>query len=1144
MSDAYSNIVVGASDETKAAFDSATERAKEFYNSTDAAHRKSIDILEKHRKELDALSKKMSGKNPEDVTGAFGVAGQAVDGFAKGLKEALSVAAIEEFARRSVLAFASVEEAESAMIATGKISKHTIEEHKKEWTDLGVVVGKTIEQIMSDYTHLLATNDKLTPMFGILEKSAKMAGASFGAEASLASTLLAGGTKLEDAPDILMRLASSFKYQGDAATNALNASLKALSVVGLTGPEVAKHLITEMQLMKEKGIPAQESASLLTSKLVEALKGDGPMGGFGKQLKHHEINVEQFFQIWRKVLDPSLPRLVERFAKEDDTLRLAKGLEGSAEEAKKKNKEVTEDIAKSELFSDSDKQAAARAKAAGNALLESAGGLIPAQRGLNLLAASIDKVTDAIERSKSWWGSSSGHAPASPGHAPAPPALSGGGGGSMMPLPRSSGGSVLPPPPLFRFSGSGSSSTPMPMTYGQRPDALGLSGSPSTNIEDRRNQSPYAGSSGPGAGGAQYFSGAGGSQQSAMASMQSANEDLVHALATKPGREAAYTPGVGEAPWSPYANIPGGVGGGWGPGSGHAGAGYGYGGFRPGEAGMIGGGGAGGGRRGAGGGGGGRRGRGPGSGTDTSGPGADPPWVTHMQQGNVQGAGGYENKRLTAGANNRVSGTDLYNSLVNKFANSKLNGYVPPDGAKFGITTGSPQEWARFGLANAIQESSLNTRSVGDHGASLGIYQWDQSQAHKWGGGNAFDPEAAATAFVNYSANRVTGPGTTWKGGSGKGIAALGDTFGSIRRPRETIQHLGEAGRIGAAADAVAAARGGGGKDMVHGSEPVTAADLAPLQTMQDIQAKSASTGNFSPIDLANIPAPWGRAPNGEPLMPNGKPYPAARNAPSGKPPLAFIEHHTASNSSVQSTVNYWAGGSGGRGSGIGSQFFTDRAGNVVDVREATGYGGVGHMLPDKAIAAELGLSNATTVGRETSAWNEKDVTDIQALSNRIHHALRYPGVPTYGHGELQTNREKSEGMKTVAAVRADQAAAKARGTASVPVRSGRTGAGTADPHVDPGPPAMAGKFHALDDPGPPAMAGKFHALDNKPDIASEENADRIRKEMSKPIKVPMHAQLPRAHARHSPDRHDSRIDRRSGSHHDRRVSGANIGPH
>jgi hypothetical protein len=50
---------------------------------------------------------------------------------------------------------------------------------------------------------------------------------------------------------------------------------------------------------------------------------------------------------------------------------------------------------------------------------------------------------------------------------------------------------------------------------------------------------------------------------------------------------------------------------------------------------------------------------------------------------------------------------------------------------------------------------------------------------------------------------------------------------------------------------------------------------------------------------------------------------------------------------------------------------------------------------------------------------------------------------------------------------------------------------------------------------------------------------------MSKPIKVPMRAELPRAHvSRQSPDRHDSRIERRSGTHHDRRASAANIGPH
>ena len=147
--------------------------------------------------------------------------------------------------------------------------------------------------------------------------------------------------------------------------------------------------------------------------------------------------------------------------------------------------------------------------------------------------------------------------------------------------------------------------------------------------------------------------------------------------------------------------------------------------------------------------------------------------------------------KLTAGANNRVDPTQLYQYLRNQFANSSLNGYVPPDGAKFGITKGTPEEWAAFGVAVAKQESGFNTRSynASDPGGSAGLFQFGQGQTYLTKGTDQFNPQASADTFVRSVERFAKGK---------QGIGGMSITFGSIRRPHETTQHLPYAQRIAA----------------------------------------------------------------------------------------------------------------------------------------------------------------------------------------------------------------------------------------------------------------------------------------------------------------------------------------------------------
>lgn len=144
----------------------------------------------------------------------------------------------------------------------------------------------------------------------------------------------------------------------------------------------------------------------------------------------------------------------------------------------------------------------------------------------------------------------------------------------------------------------------------------------------------------------------------------------------------------------------------------------------------------------------------------------------------------------TPGGGGLAKGRQVYQKLVNAFQNSSLNGVVPADGARWGITKGTPQEWARFATAVAGQESNFDSRSANtaDPGGSFGIFQYNkQGQVP---GNNPHNDDASINAFVRDTVDSVAHGGIQ----SPKGM--LVQRFGSIRRPNEALSHMDEAGKI------------------------------------------------------------------------------------------------------------------------------------------------------------------------------------------------------------------------------------------------------------------------------------------------------------------------------------------------------------
>jgi hypothetical protein len=155
----------------------------------------------------------------------------------------------------------------------------------------------------------------------------------------------------------------------------------------------------------------------------------------------------------------------------------------------------------------------------------------------------------------------------------------------------------------------------------------------------------------------------------------------------------------------------------------------------------------------------------------------------------------------TSAVGGKSRGGALYNKLLTAFRNSNLKGVVPPGGEQFGIKTGSPEEWAKFGVSVAHSESGFDpkVKNLSDPGGSFGVFQYAHNQVP---GGNAYDVDASVKAFVRDSEKSAVDP----KGLRG-GI--LGRRFSTIgKHPGAGAAFLGGAEKIAQGEDQTIADRG------------------------------------------------------------------------------------------------------------------------------------------------------------------------------------------------------------------------------------------------------------------------------------------------------------------------------------------------
>ncbi len=119
------------------------------------------------------------------------------------------------------------------------------------------------------------------------------------------------------------------------------------------------------------------------------------------------------------------------------------------------------------------------------------------------------------------------------------------------------------------------------------------------------------------------------------------------------------------------------------------------------------------------------------------------------------------NKAANSGAGGKSRGMDsneVYGIVRDEAIKQGLAGTVPQDGGKYGIKTGSADEWAGYLTRLAFLESDFDNGNVGDadrfNGGSRGLFQLSYHDApnYKLNGGKPFTPEQLADPRQNAAA--------------------------------------------------------------------------------------------------------------------------------------------------------------------------------------------------------------------------------------------------------------------------------------------------------------------------------------------------------------------------------------------------------
>ena len=167
---------------------------------------------------------------------------------------------------------------------------------------------------------------------------------------------------------------------------------------------------------------------------------------------------------------------------------------------------------------------------------------------------------------------------------------------------------------------------------------------------------------------------------------------------------------------------------------------------------------------------------------------------------------------------------------------------------------------------------------------------------------------------------------------------------------------------------------------------------------------------------------------------------PGGPGSPNTPTPISFIDSNglptvtAVGGGKPRAFIAHWTGGGGDiagvektlRERHLGVQYIMDREGNI----KLTGGPGAQDIKNESQwgtpLGKSLGLNSANTVGMEiiadpTNPTHPIPYTKAQIESFKKFMRKHYPDTPVYGHGEVQANKQRGEGLEPAEAVRRER---------------------------------------------------------------------------------------------------------------------------
>ncbi|HYT41390.1 MAG TPA: N-acetylmuramoyl-L-alanine amidase, partial [Methylomirabilota bacterium] len=378
-----------------------------------------------------------------------------------------------------------------------------------------------------------------------------------------------------------------------------------------------------------------------------------------------------------------------------------------------------------------------------------------------------------------------------------------------------------------------------------------------------------------------------------------------------------------------------------------------------------------------------------------------------------------------------ISRANIRSMLDKHVTDAGLVGYVPKDGAQYGIKTGTKEEWTHFFTELADRESSRKPRTSNyvDPGGSFGLLQISPLDIGRHtnlkGKGSTeeelYDPDTNLRVGVHMAANGIKNAESIKSG--------MGPSWGPIKNtnwaPRPMSSGGGERGTAGSADDIEQPVPMYGSENLPKGfpgTSPISEEEISrnvPPTKITPEKKEKEFTSSLAIKDMtkeAGFGTQFGKMDKVE----------------------GMVIHHTGPISSVEGVIATF------KERNFPAHYIIDRQGNVIRTIPE-GYQGQ-HVEPtDKenrnyvAKGAPPGKSNANLKGVEIMAKNDADTLPVQraAAAKLVGEDARKEGydpkTSTWGHGELNPgHKEADEGMSTVSRIRSGELSTEASSSGTV----------------------------------------------------------------------------------------------------------------